>query len=119
MGHIPIIALLIAGECGWRTTGKVEVTSQYKCQTGLAYQKAHHYSIINIEKGTGDKLRLVAIIHKGGAHWVHPPSAKSAITQGKPNYYGVLDLLLYKALEEFPIYKRDVVVLGSQRYIPS
>jgi hypothetical protein len=31
------------------------------------------------------------------------------------NYYGVLDKLLYKALEEFPIYKKDVVVLGSQR----
>ncbi len=36
---------------------------------------------------------------------------------GLGNYYGVLDRLFYKALEEFPLHMKDVVVLGSQRYL--
>lgn len=41
----------------------------------------------------------------------------SRVRQGIANYYGELDRLLYRALEEFPFYRKDVVVLGSQRYV--
>ncbi|ELR19223.1 uncharacterized protein ACA1_263930 [Acanthamoeba castellanii str. Neff] len=71
--------------------GQIDVMLEFKCQTGPAYQKKHHYSqeqidstIANVQKGLG-------------------------------NYYGVLDRLLYKALEEFPLHMKDVIVLGSQR----
>jgi hypothetical protein len=39
------------------------------------------------------------------------------VQKGLGNYYGVLDRLLYKALEEFPLHMKDVIVLGSQRYL--
>lgn len=50
----------------------------------------------------------------------HPLFATTAIVKVQSrlgNYYGVLDRLFYKALEEFPLHMKDVVVLGSQRYL--
>jgi hypothetical protein len=42
-------------------------------------------------------------------------AAITKVEMGLGNYYSVLDLLLYRALKEYPLRLKDVVVLGSQR----
>ena len=51
------------------------------------------------------------------AHPLFATTAIAKVQSGLGNYYGVLDRLFYKALEEFPLHMKDVVVLGSQRYL--
>ncbi len=71
--------------------GQVAVRYQYKCQTGPEYTKKHFYPAIQIQKAINNVKRRY------------------------PNFYGILDLYVYEALEAFPIRGKDVVVMGSQR----
>lgn len=75
-------------DCEWNFE---EIADQWKCQTGPEYDKAHAYTKEQIDEQV------------------------ERIKQRLTGYYGETDRWLYKALDQFPIEKKEVVILGSQR----